>query len=383
MRDRRSQKEARRAAVNGDESEEDHCHPRKIFVGGLAHKTSTQHLRDYFGKHGSIVDAVVLRWPDGRSRGFGYVTFCDVSSAAAAMLETHQVGGRKVDVKRAVPGTNKLFVGGLPQSATATELREHFEACGTVSDAVVMIDPVTGRSRGFGFVCFLPGQEGAAAVTAALEQYQTHRLRGKWIEVKNAAPPHKLAVKEAEGAEDLGDMGVDVAAAEVPATEGLKKEIPTAFPKDFRPDVLKVASPNRRSVVKGTSKPPTVSVSLEPQKVSLPSALPRRLADKDKLSLDAALSQGPWPASLAATPMPFGVMPGLFPFYDPLRHFAPGLVPPYEATHFTSEGLRENSDFSRTESRFDISEGLQRSLAAFIRLQTEAATMALLLDMHK
>lgn len=61
-----------------------------------------------------------------------------------------QVGGRDVDVKRAVPGTNKLFVGGLPQNATAAELREHFEAFGVVSDAVVMIDPSTNRSRGFG-----------------------------------------------------------------------------------------------------------------------------------------------------------------------------------------------------------------------------------------
>lgn len=176
---------------------EDQCHPRKIFVGGLAHKTTTQNLRDYFGHYGSIVDAVVLRWPDGRSRGFGYVTFAETAAASLALKESHQVGGREVDVKRAVPGTNKLFVGGLPQNTTAAELREHFESFGVVSDAVVMIDPSTNRSRGFGFACFLPGQEGAAAVAAALEQYQHHRIRGKWIEVKSAAPPHKLAAKEA------------------------------------------------------------------------------------------------------------------------------------------------------------------------------------------
>merc|ERR1719507_558914 len=100
-----------------------------------------------------------------------------------------------IDPATAVPGTNKLFVGGLPQNTAAAELRQHFETYGVVSDAVVMIDPSTSRSRGFGFVCFLPGQDGAAAVTSALEQYQNHRIRGKWIEVKSAAPPHKLVAK--------------------------------------------------------------------------------------------------------------------------------------------------------------------------------------------
>jgi hypothetical protein len=91
----------------------------------------------------------------------------------------------------------------LPQNTTATELREHFETFGVVSDAVVMMDPTTNRSRGFGFVCFLPGQEGAAAVASSLDNYQSHRLRGKWIEVKSAAPPHKLAPSKDGGSDGM------------------------------------------------------------------------------------------------------------------------------------------------------------------------------------
>lgn len=196
MRDRRNAPAGRaekRHLAADSATLEDQCHPRKIFIGGLAHKTTTQHLREHFQRCGLVVDAVVLRWPDGRSRGFGYVTFADATAASVALRQAHQLGGRSVDVKRAVPGTNKLFVGGLPQNTTASELRERFEQFGVVSDAVVMIDPATSRSRGFGFICFLPGQEGAVAVQAALEQYEHHRIRGKWIEVKSAAPPHKLA----------------------------------------------------------------------------------------------------------------------------------------------------------------------------------------------
>merc|ERR1719159_2008495 len=78
----------RRAATADSATLEEQCHPRKIFVGGLAHKTTTQHLRDYFQRFGSIVDAVVLRWPDGRSRGFGYVTFNDTGAASQALKGT-------------------------------------------------------------------------------------------------------------------------------------------------------------------------------------------------------------------------------------------------------------------------------------------------------
>jgi len=147
------------------------------------------------------MDAVVLRWPDGRSRGFGYVTFVTAEAAAAAALQTtHHVGGRQIDTKRAVPGTNKVFVGGLPKNCTAAELREHFEAFGIVSDAAVMMDPVTNRSRGFGFVCFLAGLEGSKSVAAALAEYSNHTIRGKWIEVKSAVSPHLLAVNESSSA---------------------------------------------------------------------------------------------------------------------------------------------------------------------------------------
>jgi len=276
MQDRRSsdgRPERRRAAMADSATLENQCHPRKIFIGGLAHKTTTQQLRDYFSRYGAIVDAVVLRWPDGRSRGFGYVTFSDTAAVTAALRVSHQVGGRHIDVKRAVPGTNKLFVGGLPQNTAATELREHFEAFGVVSDAVVMIDPVTGRSRGFGFVCYLPGQEGAAAVAAALEQYNNHRIRGKWIEVKSAASPHKLAAKEGRvGSHDGASASASTAAGTCDESQAADSESESAGLNsgpvvDARP----VASPHGRRLV--PNKPHQLSGQaqhIEPCKVSLP-----------------------------------------------------------------------------------------------------------------
>ncbi len=46
----------------------------------------------------------------------------------------------------------KLYVGGLPYSTTEQGLRDVFSKFGEVSSATIIMDKMTGRSRGFGFV---------------------------------------------------------------------------------------------------------------------------------------------------------------------------------------------------------------------------------------
>jgi RNA recognition motif-containing protein len=48
----------------------------------------------------------------------------------------------------------KLFVGGLRWETTTEKLREHFSQFGEITEAVVIMDRQTGRSKGFGFVTF-------------------------------------------------------------------------------------------------------------------------------------------------------------------------------------------------------------------------------------
>merc|ERR1719436_340720 len=132
---------------------------------------------------------------NSRPRGFGFVTYDKPLAAAKALVEPQRLDGRLVDVKRAVPGekvqertSNKIFVGGLPQDVTTEELRTYFSSYGAVADAVVMVDRRTNRSRGFGFIRFHNGPQGCAAAEAALGDFHVHQLRGKWVEVKPAAP---------------------------------------------------------------------------------------------------------------------------------------------------------------------------------------------------
>ena len=56
---------------------------------------------------------------------------------------------------------NKLFVGNLDYTVTSDDIKQAFAPFGTIVDAVVIMDKMTGRSRGFGFVEFgKPNAEG-------------------------------------------------------------------------------------------------------------------------------------------------------------------------------------------------------------------------------
>ncbi|KAH0500405.1 Heterogeneous nuclear ribonucleoprotein A3 [Microtus ochrogaster] len=75
----------------------------------------------------------------------------------------------------------KLFIGGLSFETTDDSLREHFEKWGTLTDCVIMRDPQTKRSRGFGFVTFSCAEEVDAAMCA-----RPHKVDGHVVEPKRA-----------------------------------------------------------------------------------------------------------------------------------------------------------------------------------------------------
>ena len=62
--------------------------------------------------------------------------------------------------------TVKLFVGGLAWATDDASLRAAFQPFGNLSDAVVIKDRDTGRSRGFGFVTYSDDASGKAALQA-------------------------------------------------------------------------------------------------------------------------------------------------------------------------------------------------------------------------
>ncbi len=79
---------------------------------------------------------------------------------------------------------SKLYVGGLPYSATEGELTDLFSAHGTVQSAKVISDKNTGQSKGFGFVEMSSGEEAQAAIAAL----NSTEFGGRTLLVNEAKP---------------------------------------------------------------------------------------------------------------------------------------------------------------------------------------------------
>jgi RNA recognition motif-containing protein len=79
---------------------------------------------------------------------------------------------------------SKLYVGGLPYSATEGRLQELFSAHGTVESANVISDKFTGQSRGFGFVEMSSSGEAQKAISAL----NGTQMDGRTLTVNEAKP---------------------------------------------------------------------------------------------------------------------------------------------------------------------------------------------------
>ncbi len=76
----------------------------------------------------------------------------------------------------------KLFVGGLSWDTTDEGLRQAFASCGEITEAKVITDRDTGRSRGFGFVTFSQDDDAKTAIS----KLDGTNLDGKTIKVNEA-----------------------------------------------------------------------------------------------------------------------------------------------------------------------------------------------------
>ncbi|XP_057540509.1 heterogeneous nuclear ribonucleoprotein 1-like [Amaranthus tricolor] len=78
---------------------------KKIFVGGLASTVTESDFKKYFEQFGIITDVVVMYDHNTqRPRGFGFITYDSEDAVDSVLQQTfHQLNGKMVEVKRAVP----------------------------------------------------------------------------------------------------------------------------------------------------------------------------------------------------------------------------------------------------------------------------------------
>lgn len=82
----------------------------------------------------------------------------------------------------------KVFIGGLDFNTTDDSLAEYFEQWGELVDVVVIKDPVTKRSRGFGFITYTHSE----MVDEAM-RHRPHKIDGREVETKRAIPRDEIS----------------------------------------------------------------------------------------------------------------------------------------------------------------------------------------------
>jgi RNA recognition motif-containing protein len=78
----------------------------------------------------------------------------------------------------------KLYVGGIPYTTKQDDLKAHFAQAGAVEDATILMDKMTGRSRGFGFVTMVD----QAGADKAINDFHDKDFEGRKLSVNVARP---------------------------------------------------------------------------------------------------------------------------------------------------------------------------------------------------
>jgi hypothetical protein len=97
----------------------------------------------------------------------------------------------------------KLYVGGLPYSMSEDGLKEMFAEAGTVESAVIILDKMSGRSKGFGFVEMSTEEEAAKAK----ETFSGKEVEGRALTVEEARPMEPRAPRRDFGGDRRGGFG--------------------------------------------------------------------------------------------------------------------------------------------------------------------------------
>ncbi|KAA8534752.1 hypothetical protein F0562_029806 [Nyssa sinensis] len=152
---------------------------RSVYVGNIHPQVTEPLLQEVFSSTGPLEGCKLIR---KEKSSYGFVDYFDRRSAALAIvtLNGRHLFGQPIKVNWAyassqredTTGHHNIFVGDLSPEVTDATLFACFSVYPSCSDAKVMWDQKTGRSRGFGFVSFRNQQDAQSAI---------NDLNGKWL----------------------------------------------------------------------------------------------------------------------------------------------------------------------------------------------------------
>eukprot|EP00921_Rhytidocystis_pertsovi_P005744 GHVQ01009868.1.p1 GENE.GHVQ01009868.1~~GHVQ01009868.1.p1 ORF type:complete len:434 (-),score=80.83 GHVQ01009868.1:3139-4440(-) len=153
---------------------------RRLMIRNIAFHTTDETFRSLFDALGDVEDCTIVKdRATGKSKGFGFVTFKDLESAGLALKQTFEMDGRTWAVKLAsdstgtdstgsgsTGGRSKLFVRNLSDDTSDSRLQAEFSSFGAISEAVVVKDASSGKSKGYGFVTFSSSDDAGKALAS-------------------------------------------------------------------------------------------------------------------------------------------------------------------------------------------------------------------------
>lgn len=89
----------------------------------------------------------------------------------------------------------KLYVGGIPYSTTEDDLKALFAEIGEVTSSAIIIDKMTGRSKGFGFIEMVKD----ADADKAIAEMNGKDFQGRSLTVNEARPLEERAPRREFG----------------------------------------------------------------------------------------------------------------------------------------------------------------------------------------
>lgn len=138
-----------------------------LYVGNLSPRVNDYILTEIFAVAGAVVSAKIIQDRNFQHGGlnYGFVEYTDMRSAEQALttLNGRKIFDAEVRVNWAYQGQQSkedtqhhyhVFVGDLSPEVNDDVLQKAFSAFGSCSEARVMWDMNTGKSRGYGFLAF-------------------------------------------------------------------------------------------------------------------------------------------------------------------------------------------------------------------------------------
>ncbi|XP_042561601.1 nucleolysin TIA-1-like isoform X1 [Clupea harengus] len=180
--------------------------PKTLYVGNLSRDVTEALIMQVFAQIGPcksckmIADDVVVSFKSAGNDPYCFVEFYEHNHAAAALsaMNGRKILGKEMKVNWAsMPSSQKkdtsnhfhVFVGDLSPEITTDDVRAAFAPFGKISDARVVKDLATGKSKGYGFVSFFNKWDAENAIQQMGGQWLGGRqIRTNWATRKPPAP---------------------------------------------------------------------------------------------------------------------------------------------------------------------------------------------------